>query len=393
MVTEELYRDEKEVVKLVSIMCANGANGVLKDRDIRFNVRLKEVKNDQVYFTSVESSNPTVTLDTFNMRPLDGEINMGGNVYLFNAIPMSGKSISLPEEIRSHPKRKNIRIKVSGNSFISKMYAIVSLKVVDPTIQDEELSKKIHLIMNTIESTLVRSENYDLAKISLFDGTEKSTVIKIIKKLEKPFVVFDTANLSIKDESVLTYEDYVRFLSEERADYKNILEQLDKIKEFYQKNKIKSEAIVPLIFEEEVIGQIRVVSMKAAINKPNVMRLNNLALNAVDNLFTKCAFEVVSKEPQTIIDLATAGAKFMITDPDFYKYIRLMRRMYLQLNFPDETIIKTMATIVNIYDDTVEGYKVIGLKFSLNMDWKDKNKLDEFIQSVVRLQNSELIVS
>lgn len=391
MVTEELYQDEKEIYKIASIICANSASGLLKDSDIKFNVRFKEIKNQQIFFSQVESSKPGVNFESYNMRQLEAEISLGGNIYLFTAVPMSGKSISLPELIKSHPKRKNVRIKVSGNPFISKMYALISLKVVDPSIQDEELSKKIHLIMNTIESTLVRSENYDIAKISLFDGTEKSTISKLLKKFQKPFIVFDTTNMSIKDESVLTYEDYVKFLSEEGANFNDILSQLDKIKEFYQQNKMKSEAVVPLVFEEEVIGQIRVVSLKESIARPHILRLNNLALNAVDNLFTKCAFEVVSKEPQTLLDIAVSGAKFMITETDLYKYVRLMRRVYLQLYFPDASIIKTMATIMNIYDDTYEGYRVIGVKLSANMDWKDKTKLDEFIQSVVRLQNHELI--
>jgi hypothetical protein len=271
------------------------------------------------------------------------------------------------------------------------MYSLLSVKVVDPTIQDEELSRKIHLIMNTIESTLVRSENYDIAKITLFDGTEKSAIVRLIKRFQKPFVVFDTKNLSQKEETVLTYENFVKTLSEEGSNFNEILSQLDKIKEFYQKNNIKSEAIVPLIFEEEVIGQIKVVSVKENISRPNVIRLNNLAINAVDNLFTKCAFEIVSKTPQTIMDMGVAGAKIIVSEADFYKYVRLMKRLYLQLYFPDKTIIKTMSTIVNLYDDTLEGYKLIGVKFSGNMDWKDKNKLDEFIQSVIRLQNSEMI--
>lgn len=391
MITEELYRDEKEIVKILSIMCANGALGIFKDGDVKFNVRFKDIKSGEVFFSQIESSKPGLSFESYIMRPLEAEVNLGASVYLFTAIPTSNKSISMPDGIKSHPKRKNVRIKISGNPFISKMYSTVSVKVVDPTIQDEELSRKIHLIMNTIESTLIRSENYDIAKISLFDGTEKSTVIKLIKKFQKPFVVFDTTNLSTKDESVLTYEDYVKFLSEEGANFNDILSQLDKIKDFYQKNKIRSEAVVPLVFEEEVIGQIRAVSFKEPISKPNVLRLNSLALNAVDNLFTKCAFEVVSKEPQIILDMGVNGAKFMITEPDLYKYVRLMRRIYLQLTFPDETMIKTMATIVNVYDDTMEGYKVIGVKFSVNMDWKDKNKLDEFIQSVVRLQSSDMI--
>ncbi len=391
MITEELYKEEKEIMKMIAIMCANGASGILSDRDNKFHVRFREIKGDQILFSKVESNKPDLNLESYNMRPLEAEITLGANVFLFTAVPMSGKSISVPEMIKSHPKRKTVRIKIAGNTFIQKMYALISVKVVDPTIQDEELSRKIHLIMNTIESTLVRSENYDIAKISLFDGTEKSTIIKLLKKFQKPFVVFDTNNMSLRDETVLTYEDFVKTLSEEGSNFNEILSQLDKIKEFYQKNQIKSEAIVPLVFEEEVIGQIKVVSLKELIIRPNVIRLNNLAINAVDNLFTKCAFEIVSKTPQSIIDISVNGAKFIVSEADFYKYMRLMKRLYLQLYFPDETVIKTMSTLVNIYEDTAEGYKIIGIRFSANMDWKDKNKLDEFIQSVVRLQNSEYI--
>ncbi len=391
MITEELYKEEKEITKIVAIMCANGATGLLSDRDNKFQVRFREIKNGQVVFSKVESNKPDLNFESYNLRPLEAEITLGSSIYLFTAIPMGAKSISVPEMIKSHPKRKTVRIKVSSNPFIQNMYTLISVKVVDPTIQDEELSRKIHLIMNTIESTLVRSENYDIAKISLFDGTEKSAIIKLLKKFQKPFVVFDTKNLSLKEDTVLTYEDFVKILSEEGSNFNEILSQLDKVKEFYQKNQIKSEAIVPLVFEEEVIGQIQVVSLKELINRPHVIRLNNLALNAVDNLFTKCAFEIVSKTPQTIIDMGVNGAKFIVSEADFYKYIRLMKRIYLQLYFPDQTIIKTMSTIVNLYEDTSEGYKIIGVKFSANMDWKDKNKLDEFIQSVIRLQNSEYI--
>ena len=172
---------------------------------------------------------------------------------------------------------------------------------------------------------------------------------------------------------------------------KDILVQLDKMKEFYQKNNIRSEAIVPLIFDEEVIGQIRVASDKESINKSNVMRLNSTAMGAVDNLFTKCAFEIVSGEPQTLMDMSTGGIKFIVTEANMYKYLVLMKRIFVQLFFPDNSVIKTMATIVNLYPDTSEGWKIVGVKFSANIDWKDKQKLDDFIQSVVRLQNTDLL--
>ena len=391
MITEEIYQDEKEIIKIIMVLCSNNATGILRDRDISFFVKFKDYRNGLVYFSNVESKSPGYNFEQFSMKAFDAEITLGSSIYLFTAVQAGPKSIGLPGILKSHPKRKTTRIKVSGNSFISKMYAILSVKVVDPTIQDQELSQKIHLIINTIESNLVRSENYKLAKISLFDGTEKSAIVKLLKKNRKPFVVFDTTDLTLKEDNILTYEDYVKILSEAGMNIKDILVQLDKMKEFYQKNNIRSEAIVPLIFDEEVIGQIRVASDKESINKSNVMRLNSTAMGAVDNLFTKCAFEIVSGEPQTLMDMSTGGIKFIVTEANMYKYLVLMKRIFVQLFFPDNSVIKTMATIVNLYPDTSEGWKIVGVKFSANIDWKDKQKLDDFIQSVVRLQNTDLL--
>ena len=129
------------------------------------------------------------------------------------------------------------------------------------------------------------------------------------------------------------------------------------------------------------------MSLKEFVTKTHVRRLITLAQQAVENLFEKCSFEIVTKEPQLIQDLSVGGAKMTITEPDMYKYLRELKRIYMQLTFPDETQIKTMGTILNTYDNTPEGYRVIGIKFSANIDWRDKAKLDEFIQSVMRLQS------
>ncbi|OHD54310.1 MAG: hypothetical protein A2Y33_01265 [Spirochaetes bacterium GWF1_51_8] len=387
MIISEEFTDEKEILKVVALFCGNQSLAKLSDRDVSFNVKFKEVRSGQIVLSQVDSTHPGLSLEDYHMRPLDAEVNLGGSIYIFEAVPLAAKALALPNIIKAHPKRKHERIKIAGNEFVQKMFSTISMKVVDFTVQDEELAKKIHLIIATIESHLTRSENYDIAKISLFDGTEKNIITRLIKKVKKPFVVFNTANFKTKDDLVLSYEDYVKFLSEEGFDLKNILSQLDKVKEFYQKNAIRSEAILPLIFEGEAIGQIRVVSLKEFVTKTHVRRLITLAQQAVENLFEKCSFEIVTKEPQLIQDLSVGGAKMTITEPDMYKYLRELKRIYMQLTFPDETQIKTMGTILNTYDNTPEGYRVIGIKFSANIDWRDKAKLDEFIQSVMRLQS------
>jgi hypothetical protein len=386
MIVEEIYEDEKDITKVMALFCGNQARAKIKDRDLIFSVRFKEIKSGQVYFSSVESTDNSVSLDDYHMRPLATETVLGGNIYLFQAIPVSARSIAMPDLIKAHPKRKHPRIKVSGNPVISKMYATISMKVVDFTVQDEELARKIHLIISTIESHLVRSENYDIAKVSLFDGTEKNIVTRLIKKTKKPFVVLDSNNFKVKDELVLGYEDYIKFLIEEGYKRDDIMSQLDKVKEFYIKNHILSEAIIPLVFEDEAIGQIRVVSLKEKIAKAQIRRLMSLAMNAVENLFEKCSFEILSKEPQIVLDLSVGGGKLLITETDMFKYIRLLKRIYIQLYFPDESMIKTMATVINTYDNTEDGFKTIGVKFSANIDWRDKQKLDDFIQSVLRLE-------
>jgi len=387
-VTEAIYQDEREIFKHFSIFCSNKAKVFLRDRNVEFEATFKECKNGEVFLSSVVNANG-LSLENYRMRPLDAEVSFGSDTFLFVAYPTSANSFSLPDVLRSHPKRRYPRITVIGNPYISKMYTIVTVRVVDPSIEDNELAQKIHLILSTIESNLVRSENYSMAKVTLYDGSEKSVIVQMLREYKRPFVVFNTGNLTIKDENFLSYENYVKFMMEKGASRDAIMAQLDKIKDFYVKNAIKSEIIVPLIFEEEVIGQIRVVTQKDYINKSHVIRLNSLAVNAIDNLFTKCAFEVVAKEPQPVIDLGVMGIKILVTDPDLYRYIRLGRRVYVQLYFPDDTVIKTMATIVNVYDPTPEGHQPIGVKLSSNLDWKDKRKLEEFIQSVIRLEKTQ----
>lgn len=387
MIIEEEYSTEPEVNRIISLFCSNQAKAVMTDRDISFTVRFKQLQRDGAAKVIVQDSLPAgLNFEEFQMRPFFTEVYLGGTIYLFESMPLSKDTVALPETIKAHPKRKHDRIKINGNQFISKMYCALSMKVVDFGIQDEELSKKIHLIINTIESHLMRSENYDVAKVSLFDGTEKNIITRLIKKYKRPFVVFSSADFKIKDDLALTYEDYIKFLSEEGYDLKKIMAQLDKVKEFYQQKHIVSEGLFPLVFEDEVIGQIRVVSLREKFQKAQVRRLMQLSQSAVDNLLDKCSFEVVSKEPQIFYDLSVGGAKVMVTESGMYKYIRLMKRAYIQIFFPDETVIKMMSTIVNVYDPTVEGYQVVGIKFSANMDWRDKKKLDDFIQSVKRLE-------
>lgn len=387
MITEEIYDDEKEVSRVVSLFCNNQIQARLSDHGVNFDVKLKDVRNGEINISQVSTESPGADFSDYMMRPMAGEVSLGTSVYLFETIPLSKSTLSLPAIIKAHPKRKHTRIVIKGNQYISNMYSIISMKVVDFTIQDEELAKKIHLIISTIESHLTRSENFDMAKVTLFDGTEKNIITRLIKKLKKPFIVFDSSNFKVKDDMFLSYTDYIKYLSEEGYDIKNIMTQLDKVKEFYLQNNIKSEAIVPLVFEDEAIGQIRVVSLKEKIASPQARRLVALSQNAVENLFDKCSFEIVSKTPQEIIDLSVGGGKFCVTSQDMFKYIRQMKRIYIQLKFPDESVIKTMATIVNTYDyESSATDRNIGIKFSANMDWRDKEKLNEFIQSVVRLE-------
>ncbi len=388
MITEEIYDDEKEVTRVVSLFCNNQIQAKISDHGTTFEVRLKDVRNGEINFTQVTTETPGADFNDYLMRPMSGEVSLGTSVYLFETIPLSKSTLSLPEIIKAHPKRKHSRITIRGNQYITNMYSTISMKVVDFTIQDEELAKKIHLIISTIESHLTRSENFDMAKVTLFDGTEKNIITRLIKKQKKPFIVFDSNNFKVKDDMFLSYTDYIKFLSEEGYDIKNIMSQLDKVKDFYLQNNIRSEAIVPLVFEDEAIGQIRVVSLKEKIQSPQARRLVSLSQNAVENLFEKCAFEIVSKTPQEIIDISVGGGKFSITAQDMFKYIRQMKRIYIQLKFPDESVIKTMATIVNTYDyESTPTERLIGIKFSANIDWRDKEKLNEFIQSVVRLEN------
>jgi len=60
--------------------------------------------------------------------------------------------------------------------------------------------------------------------------------------------------------------------------------------------------------------------------------------------------------------------------------------MFCQIFFPDKTYVKVLAAVVNIYARVSDEIVDVGLKFSANIDWKDKVKIENFINSILDLE-------
>ncbi len=387
MITEEIIDSQDRVSKILQYFIeTNSSFTITTDNGIKITCRPKSYDGSRIELKDVEVVTQNAKLEECVGREGEVETVYGSNTARFDVIFVEPSVVKSPYRIIIHPRRKYSRVKVKGNPLVSDMYCIVSMKVIDPSIKDSSLQQKIDAILKTVESNLKRSENYDFAKVMLFDGTEKGVVYQLVKKYKKPFVVMDTSNIKLKEDFVLTYEDYIKFLAQAGKSYSEISQQIDEIRGFYISNKIISEAIVPIFFDEEVIGIMRVVSKRTRLSAGNVKRLQSISQTASLKLETEGSFEVITKDPQEIIDISLGGMRVIILDDIMTKYVRLGKRLFVQMYFPDKSAIKTLAAVMNIYGKPMENMVDIGVKFSSNMDWKDKTKLENFINSIIELE-------
>lgn len=387
MITEEKLEEFEKIAKILSYIKSNKTIVNLKTKNgIWVTANVSNFSSMDITLSNVSVVTANSSISECVGVEAEFESYYGANTIRFDTTFLNENTIKFPQLAIMHAKRKYPRILVKGNPLITEMKAVFSMKVIDPTIKDSTLAQKIDAILKTIESNIRRSENYDFAKVFLFDGSEKSAIYSLIKILKKPFVVFDTSNIKLKEDFVITYEDYVKFLAQSGKSYTEISKSVEEIKEFYQSNKILSEAIVPIFFDEEVIGVIRVLSKTQKLSTGMIKRLISVSQNASLKLETEGSFEIITKDPQEIIDLSVGGIRTIIKDQIFNKYLRMGKRVFCQLYFPDSTTIKTLASVVNVYSRIENEIVDAGLKFSGNMDWKDRNKLENFVNSIIDLE-------
>ncbi|MGC8766466.1 MAG: DUF1577 domain-containing protein [Brevinematia bacterium] len=387
MVTEERLEDFERIAKILSYIKTNKTLVNLKTKNgIWVTANVDNFSSMDIVLSNINVVTSNSSISECLGVEAEFEGSYGANTIRFDTEFIKENVIKFPQIAIMHAKRKYPRIAVKNNPLISGMNVVFSMKVIDPTIKDSTLSQKIEAIIKTIESNIRRSENYDFARVFLFDGSEKSAIYSLIKMVKKPFVVFDTSNIKIKEDFVLTYEDYIKFLAQSGKSYTEISNSVEEIKSFYQSNKILSEAIVPIFFDEEVIGVIRVLSKTQKLSSGMIKRLISVSQNASLKLETEGSFEIITKEPQEIIDISVGGIRSIIRDELFNKYIRLGKRVFCQIYFPDNTTIKTLSSVANVYSRIENEIVDLGLKFSANMDWKDRNKLENFVNSIIDLE-------
>lgn len=387
MITEEIVEDFERIGKILQYLKENKAIVFIKtDNGISVTSVIDDFSPEVINLKDVSVITGNSSIDECVGVVSLAEAGYGANTVKFDTVFLDKSVIKFPQRLIMHPKRKYVRIAVKGNPLITNMNSIISMKVIDPTIKDKTLQEKIDAILKTIESNVRRSENYDFAKVMLFDGSEKSVVYNLVKLYRKPFVVLDTGNIKLKEESILTYEDFIKFLAQSGKSYSDISRSVEEIKQFYVANRVLSEAVVPIFFDEDVIGIIRVMSKTQKLSMGMVKRLIGVSQTASLKLETEGAFEIITKEPQEIVDISVGGMRVVIRDPLFSKYIRMGRRVFCQIYFPDTTFIKTLASVANIYGKVEDTLIDVGLKFSMNMDWKDKTKLENFVNSIIDLE-------
>lgn len=387
MVTEEVIESYDRIEKIFQYFKDNKSPlSIRTNNGISLSALINEFSPNVLSLKNVSVITSNSSIDECIGENCLVEVSYGANTIKFDSTFLDSSKLKFPQRLIMHPKRKYVRVDVRDNPLISNMYSILSMKVIDPTIKDSNLQQKIDAILKTIESNIRRSENYDFAKVMLFDGSEKGIIYQLVKLQKKAFVVFDTNNMKIKEDFVLTYEDYIKYLAQTGKNYSDISKSVEEVRQFYISNKILSEAVVPIFFDEDVIGIIRVMSRNQKLTPGMIKRLVSVSQNASLKLETEGSFEIITKEPQEIVDISVGGMRVIIRDPIFPKYTRLGKRLFCQIYFPDTTSVKTLASVTNVYGKVEDVLVDVGLKFSVNMDWKDRDKLEKFVNSIIDLE-------
>lgn len=231
--------------------------------------------------------------------------------------------------------RSSLRIPVTKNDvFISNIRT--SKHTIDATLYSIPTSVKVNF--SSVELTLKAAADY--VKIDVFK--DRGSILYEIQQTGKPLLVKDCSDPASYEPIDDTYVDYAEFLDDEIT---------KKIQE-YRNNKIKSEAIVPIIYYTHdnspiSLGYIQMQSNSDPFDETKIEELKQTALQMVERI--RDSNTVMIQERQSIVNLSRGGLKVMIDHEDLRMYLQRMKGFTFDLFFKGQSPVTLYGSIRAAY--------------------------------------------
>ncbi|MCG6141302.1 DUF1577 domain-containing protein [Leptospira bourretii] len=194
----------------------------------------------------------------------------------------------------------------------------------------------------------------DFIKISTFNSSEDSEIIRQIKKTKKGLLLEDATDR--KSYETAPNEDFLVFSEE-------IEEDIDKEINNKRNQKIKSELILPILYltdEEESIpiGYIQMQSKTETFDLLKAMEMKTLCFEMVDRIRHSNMIKSDGKFP--VIDISEGGLKVIVDHPDLIQSLPKLSGFQFDIFFRMQSPLTAFGTIKTITKNE-EGHLTVGL--------------------------------
>lgn len=197
-------------------------------------------------------------------------------------------------------------------------------------------------------------DTVDFIKISTFNSSDDTEIIRQIKKTKKGLLLEDATDRKCYETS--PNEDFLVFSEE-------IEEDIDKEINNKRNQKIKSELILPILYltdEEESIpiGYIQMQSKTETFDLMKAMEMKTVCFEMVDRIRHSNMIKSDGKFP--VIDISEGGLKVIVDHPDLIQSLPKLSGFQFDIFFKMQSPLTAFGTIKTITKNE-EGHLTVGL--------------------------------
>ncbi len=352
-------------------------------------IKVKEIKNREFQIITEKEK-----INTLILKHLVGKVLFFKNRFQKENAYIVGYDLGLGLTIRTHSHlNKHITLYSVLKKYIdldctllkssSDHYHLLEVKVIRIATESRQHERfypsvgsiavrNIRMPRNIINTSLFKIPTSVKIHFSQYEQKLKSSADKVVIKLfDKTSEKLELVRKSSKCLYIANTQDVSSYMPENQETFINYLEHLHtdmrNVMQEYNRNKIVSELIVPIIYidhrERSIpLGYIQLISHTNPIEMTKVMNTKALSFEIVERIRSSNMITVDSK--QDVQNISLGGLQFIFKDEELKK--KLMNQKELNFNVifklqpPINIFARVVHTILNNDDYLLFGLKIIG---------------------------------